>query len=105
MAFSDCIDGALSEGALSRETADKAKQKFFEFVEEGEGVLSWRDREIRAAVRVEADMDRARVRRRRSRVLQAGKQAEIASRLALAPVSPKTLSPSKSQSKLSVPVV
>lgn len=88
MAVADCIEAGVLDGHISRKTADEAQRKFREF---GEGLqadsrLSQDEWEIRSAQRLEADLARDRTRRKRMRVFQAAKQAEIAQRIAAAPV-------------------
>lgn len=86
MAIQDCINAGVLDGSISRGTAEEANRKFNEFMDDGEvrTGLSQREREVRAAQRLEADMERARVRRKRMRILQAAKQTELSQRLATA---------------------
>src|SRR5262249_1193951 len=80
-------DAAVFDGHLTVKTAQEAKAKFKDFGESyaSDSRLSRHEWELRSAQRVEAELTRDRVRRKRMRIFQAAKQAEIAQRIATAP--------------------
>jgi hypothetical protein len=87
MSIIDCVDVGVADGSISRETGRRVRDKFAEVSEDlgDRGRLSPHERDVRASQRVEKDLERDRLRRKRMRLLQASKQAELLNRVATAP--------------------
>ena len=79
----DCIDSAVSDGHMSEEAALEYLDRI-EAIAEGLTVdnrLSFHEAQVRAALRLEGEIERQIRRRKRSRLLMAARQAELESRV------------------------
>ena len=79
----DCIDVAVSDGHMSEEAALEYLDRI-EAIAEGLTVdnrLSFHEAQVRAALRLEGEIERQIRRRKRSRLLMAARQAELESRV------------------------
>lgn len=83
MSVINCITDAAEAGELRAKAAREAEESIRRYQEEFEnnGRLSPREAEVRAAQRLEKELDRGRKRRKRMKILQASKTLELNERL------------------------
>ena len=86
MTFETCIAGKAAAGLVGRTDADRAARRFGDLADEfAQGRLSFPEARRRAAGRLQAEIERATRRRRRMKLTQALREAEIRARAAMVP--------------------